>query len=127
MIVADSDVLIDALRGREPARSRVAEAIRTDGLATTAATRFELLAGARSKGERDKVEALLSPLAILSLGTPEADEAAAVCRELAKKGTPIGMGDSLIAGICRARSLALLTRNRAHFEIVPGLRLAALD
>lgn len=30
-------------------------------------------------------------------------------------------------GICLAHSVELLTRNRAHFERVPGLRLAGLD
>jgi hypothetical protein len=48
MIVADSDVLIDALRGREPARSRIALEISSGGLATTAISAFELLAGAQA-------------------------------------------------------------------------------
>jgi predicted nucleic acid-binding protein len=44
-------------------------------------------------------------------------------RALAAQGLPIGMADYMIAGICVARSAALLTRNRAHFERVPGLAL----
>ena len=46
-------------------------------------------------------------------------------RELEGRGTTIAMSDYLIAGICRARSLPLLTRNRSHFERVPGLRVEA--
>ena len=41
MIVADSDVLIDALRGREPSASRVAQEIRKGTLATTSINSFE--------------------------------------------------------------------------------------
>jgi predicted nucleic acid-binding protein len=41
-----------------------------------------------------------------------------------RNGTSIGMGDSLIAGIVLCHRGILLTRNRRHFEIVPGLNLA---
>jgi len=41
-------------------------------------------------------------------------------------GTPIGMADYLIAGICLARGARLLVRNRSHFERVPGLELAEI-
>jgi predicted nucleic acid-binding protein len=34
------------------------------------------------------------------------------------------MADSLIAGIVTSNGGALLTRNRRHFERVPGMRLA---
>jgi tRNA(fMet)-specific endonuclease VapC len=36
------------------------------------------------------------------------------------------MADCLIAGIALAEDEALLTRNRRHFERVPGLRLVDL-
>ena len=124
MIAADSDVLIDALRGVDPSCSRVRDAIRDGVLLTTAVTAFELLAGAREEKERDRVEALLGPLEVLPLDANSAAAAAEIHRDLASRGQTIGMADSLIAGICRSRSVAVLTRNVAHFERVPGLRLA---
>jgi len=36
------------------------------------------------------------------------------------------MADSLIAGIALANQLPLFTRNRKHFEKVPGLKLVNL-
>ena len=39
----------------------------------------------------------------------------------AVKGSPIGMGDSLIAGIVLLHKGIFLTRNPKHFERVPGL------
>jgi predicted nucleic acid-binding protein len=47
-----------------------------------------------------------------------------VRRELEARGEPIGMGDSLIAGIVLLHGGTLLTGNRRHFEHVAGLRLA---
>jgi predicted nucleic acid-binding protein len=38
----------------------------------------------------------------------------------------IGMADSLIAGIVVAHHGVLLTRNRRHFERVPGLSLGRM-
>jgi tRNA(fMet)-specific endonuclease VapC len=47
-----------------------------------------------------------------------------VRRALELRGEPIGMADSLIAGIVLQHGGTLLTRNRRHFERVEGLRLA---
>jgi predicted nucleic acid-binding protein len=55
MIVADSDVLIDALRGRQPAMDRITTELKAGGLATTVVNAFELLSGARSAAEERKV------------------------------------------------------------------------
>jgi len=52
-----------------------------------------------------------------------AEQAASVRRSLERGGQPIGMGDSLIAGIALAHGLPLFTRNRKHFDRVPDLKL----
>lgn len=126
MIVADSDVLIDALRGREPVRTAVADAIMSGQLATTAVTAFELRSGADSDRTRAAIERLLAPLQILAFDDAAAHHAGAVRRTLEANGTPIGMADYLIAGVCLARSTPLITRNVAHFGRVPGLSLAPI-
>lgn len=126
MIVADSDVLIDALRGREPTAARVALELEAGGLATTAVSLFELESGARTERAREQVTRLLTALRILPFDEAAAQAAAGARRALEAEGRPIGMADYLIAGICLARSALLLTRNRTHFESVPGLRLANL-
>ena len=126
MIIADSDVLIDALRGHEPARSRVALEISGGGLSTTTISAFELLSGARTPSEHGKVDALLSALNLLQFDEEASRAAAEVYRNLARRGKPIGTADSLIAGICLANNAILLTKNRAHFERVKNLRLGTL-
>jgi tRNA(fMet)-specific endonuclease VapC len=123
MIVADSDVLIDALRGKEPSLSRIALELGTGSLATTSITVFELRSGARTAAEREKVERLLAPLVVLPFDEPAARAAADARLALEATGQTIGTADLLIAGICLSRDGVLLTRNRAHFERVKGLRL----
>ena len=122
MIVADTDVLIDALAGREPAAGRVAHGLESRRLATTAVTAFELLSGARSSRQQRVVGTLLEALPILDLDEKASRSAAELRRRLEGRGESIGMADYLIAGICLVRSASLMTRNRKHFERVHGLR-----
>ncbi len=126
MIVADTDVLIDYLRGFEPVAGRIALELAHSALSTTAVTSFELHSGAHSPRQRRAVETLLAAMTVVPLGPSEASRAALVHRVLSEKGQQIGMADSLIAGICLERDAILLTRNRRHFERVEGLYLGRL-
>lgn len=123
LIIADSDVLIDALRGRADAVEFVRTGIINGTLATTAISAFELQSGAGSDHGRQAVAELLAPLDIVPFDAVAADAAASVRRMLDATGLPIGMADCQIAGICLSRNAMLATRNVAHFERVPGLRL----
>lgn len=127
MIVADTDVLIDFLVGHEPAAARVALELEHGALRTTAITRFELLSGARDERQRGAILKVLDAMVTLPLSADAADRAAQVRRDLEARGTPIGMADSLIAGIVLHAGDILLTRNRAHFERVEGLSLGRLS
>jgi len=127
MMIADTDVLIDYLRGARPVAERVALEIRSAQLATTTVTRFELGAGARSARQRKIVTELLDALPCLPLDREAADRAAEVRHSLERRGLAIGMADSLIAGITLESRGILLTRNRRHFERVEGLALARIE
>jgi tRNA(fMet)-specific endonuclease VapC len=122
MMVADTDVLIEYLRGRDPWAARIDIELGAR-LSTTVVSVFELWSGVRGRREEASLGALLAALHVLPLGEAEARDAATIRRELDAKGQGIGMADSLIAGICRARGATLLTCNRRHFERVAGLRL----
>jgi predicted nucleic acid-binding protein len=127
MIIADTDVLIDYLEGRNPGAEAVFQALRRDQLQTTTINYFELLAGARRRRQQESVLALLESIQVLPLDVDAARRAAGVRRQLERSGIGIGMGDSLIAGIALARGASLLTRNKRHFERVLGLPLAELQ
>jgi tRNA(fMet)-specific endonuclease VapC len=126
MMIADTDVLIDFLQGNQPASERIALELDHGQLATTAISRFELLAGARTKRQQTIIEQLLAALPCLPLEAQSADRAAEVRRALDGQGLSIGMGDSLIAGIVLAHRGVLLTRNRRHFDRVPSLALGSI-
>ena len=126
MIAADTDVLIDSLRGAEPARSRIDLELSTGRLATTVITAFELLSGARRPTHRSSIEQLVGALTVLPLESNAGEMAAGIRRQLESRGEGIGMADYLIAGICLSRNAMLLTRNQAHFQRIQGLHLATL-
>jgi tRNA(fMet)-specific endonuclease VapC len=124
MIVADTDVLIDFLRGAEPMAERIAFELSKGFVATTAINAFELEAGAHGPRQKLAVDDLLGALHIFPLGRTAALRAGALHRDLASRGQGIGMADSLIAAICLEENGMLLTRKRKHFERVAGLKLS---
>ena len=123
MIVADSDLLIDFLRGKDPGAARIRLEIATGRLATTAINAFEIMSGARSDNERHKVATLLDALTILPVDEHGAGHAAEDRQHLERQGAGIGMADYLIAGVCIHHGAVLLTRNIGHFDRVPRLTL----
>ncbi len=124
MMVADSDVLIDYLRGQSPWAERIRLEIETGHLATTAVNRFELLSSAKSIVELEKVSSLLAAMTVLGFSAQASERAAEARRALEGEGQGIGMADYLIAGVCLANGGVLLTRNTKHFERVPGLKIS---
>jgi len=128
VVVADTDVLIDALdKEREPARSWLRGLIERGELATTSVNLFELTRGPRTTVQQlERLREALGRVEILPVTSGAAEVAAAVSRLLGRQGHPIADPDLLIAGVCLATGLPLLTRNAAHFRRIPGLVLAPL-
>jgi len=92
----------------------------------TAITLYELKAvGIRSERQERTIAILAKALGVLPFGPKEAEQAAEIWRLLARKGELIGLPDTLIAGICLANGLPLLTRNPDHYKRVPGLEVLA--
>lgn len=125
MIVADSDVLIDYLRGRGDFARRVELELQSRWFATTAITAFELRSGARTPRQKNAVDTLLDAMSVLPFGIEEARIAAEIRLDVESRGQPIGMADYMIAAVCIATDSVLLTRNRKHFERVKDLKLSA--
>ncbi|HKP56833.1 MAG TPA: type II toxin-antitoxin system VapC family toxin [Polyangiales bacterium] len=123
MIIADTDVLVDFLRGGGAA-ARVELELSTGSLRTTVVAAFELWQGARSARAEQDVKTLLEAVEILPLDARAAELAGGVRRLLLARGSDIGVADSLVAGICLRQDGTLLTRNREHFSRVSGLRVS---
>ncbi len=127
MMIADSDVLIDFLRGKGDGAERVRLELATGRLATTVLSVYELLGGVRTSREEQRVATLLDALTVLPLDEAAAREAASIRRSLERQGQKLATADSLIAAICVVNRGVLLTRNRSHFERIPKLTLGTLS
>lgn len=122
LVVVDTDLLVDYLRGRGPGATLVRELVRGGRLRVTTITSFELRVGADFLERRSDILRLVRRA--LPLDFSASLRAGAVAAELRAQGRSIGVADSLQAGICLRHDLPLATRNRTHFERVEGLGLA---
>ena len=73
--------------------------------------------------ERNRIamSLFLSPITILEFDGKAAEEYGRIRAELEKKGTPIGLMDTLIASHAKSRGLILVTNNTREFNRVVGL------
>ncbi|MEP6601743.1 MAG: type II toxin-antitoxin system VapC family toxin [Nitrospirota bacterium] len=110
-ILANTDVLIDYLAGIPFALEGFEEY--GDRLQTTAISCFELLSGARAGKRGDRIRRLVAALHVLPLDRNAAERAAALRQNPEAAGSPIGMADSLIAGIALAQDPAVDTQSPA--------------
>jgi tRNA(fMet)-specific endonuclease VapC len=122
LVVVDSDLLIDYLRGRETGARFVRLLLTEHRLRVTAVTAYELRVGADFLSRRDDVVRLLRGRTF-PLDLASALEAGAVASALRQRGRAIGFADCLQAGVCLRYDQPLATRNRKHFSRVDNLRL----
>jgi tRNA(fMet)-specific endonuclease VapC len=122
LVVADTDLLIDFLRGKGPGAPLVRELIVDHRLRVTAITAFELRVGADFLERRDDILRLVQSRTF-PLDPGSALRAGEVAATMRAAGQDIGMADCLQAGICLKFDLPFATRNRRHFTRVEGLRL----
>ena len=112
-LLIDTDIFIDHLRGAgklAPGRHRLHYSV---------ITRCELLAGTAGSA---LVHRLLNPFRELLVDRAVAERAGRIRRE-----SGIATPDALIAATAIEHNLALVTRNRRHFEPVKQLRIRDLD
>ena len=121
-VIADTDVVIDFLRGHGTGVGVVRDLLRGGRLLLSSITLFELTSGARTDADTAAVDAF-SAGRVVPFGVGAAVSAGTVGRELRTAGTPIGAADTMIAGLCLHHGFALATGNRQHFSRVPGLLL----
>jgi predicted nucleic acid-binding protein len=120
-VIADTDAVLDFLTDTPPFAQALADLLKEGRLAVTAITVFELYAGVRGAKRLKQIEAFCEHVPIYGLDLLAAAYAAKIYTDLKSKGITIGNQDILIAGICLAHSLPLLTGNKAHFGQIEGL------
>ncbi|WP_338834278.1 Ribonuclease VapC2 [Moorella humiferrea] len=123
-VVTDTSIIIGFLKGHQPEVDYVEQALRNGTLTITAITVFELKVGLPANSKRERLlTKFFQQVTILPFDGQAALAAAMIENRLRSGGEGIGVPDTLIAGICLARNLSLLTLNIEHFKRVPGLEV----
>jgi tRNA(fMet)-specific endonuclease VapC len=124
--VADTDLIIDFLRGRGSGARLIHELLVERRLRLTAVTGFELRVGTDFLDRREHIMRLFRSRTV-ALDLASALRAGEIAAALNRNGVAIGFADCLQAGICLRHDLPLATRNRKHFDRIAGLRLVDVD
>lgn len=123
----DTNAVIALVTRRSEALLRRVEATETGALAVSSIVAHELYFGAyrsqRVDFNLETLRLLFTDIVILDLDSEDARGAGEIRADLARRGTPIGPYDVLIAGQARARGLPIVTNNTAEFARVAALRL----
>lgn len=122
----DTNIVIYTIKNRPPKVKALFDA-HAAHLCISAVTYAELLYGVEKSQDPHRnqqvVDGLAARLDVLSFDMAAASHLGQLRAELAKKGTPIGHYDEMIAAHARAAGLILVTNNLREFKRVPGLRL----
>lgn len=116
LVLLDSTVLIDYLRGR-PVIARVDALDGTGDVPCTTGVNVEEVTRGLFAAEREAAERLFSGLEILPIGRGEGWRAGSWRREHAAVGVTLSQADCLVAAAADAHRAALATGNPRHFPM----------
>lgn len=125
LVVVDTDLVIDYLRGRGTGAAMVRRLLVERRLRMTAVTGFELRLGADFHARSEDIGRLLRSRT-LPLDLRSALAGGAAFARLRDMGQGIGLADCLIAGTCVRYGVPLATRNVGRFRRIPELVLEPL-
>ena len=116
LLLLDTTVLIDYLRGR-PVVERLGSLVeRGDVLGTSPVNVEEIFRGVRP-GEIEAVDDLFDGLRVVPIGRPEGRKAGEWRRRFAARGTTLSQADCLIAAAAHTSAAVLATGNPRHFPM----------
>lgn len=118
--LVDTSVLVDALRGLEPAVRVLEDLRRSAVLHSSVVVRAEILAGMRPH-EEESTRELLDAFEWHSVTEATAEEAGRLGRRWLPSHGGIDTADLLIAATARILDRTVLTRNVRHFPMFPDL------
>lgn len=121
----DANAVIALLNDKQSSAAKRARLHKPSDIGISAIVVHELFYGAYKSLRAEHNSALIDNLyfEVLDFDKEDARQAGVVRAALAKKGTPIGPYDVLIAGQAKSRNLILITSNANEFSRVPELRI----
>lgn len=126
MVCLDTDFIIALLRAQSEAVKKAEELERRkERNTTTPISAFELYIGAylskKSQENLKLVTDFLENVDILNFDLLAAEIAGKIEAELERTGRPIGIRDSMVAGIALRHEQKIITRNIKHFNQIPNI------
>ena len=127
MIGLDTSAIIDLFRGDENIKKVFVQ--QTEPFAATQLTYLELIFGIdpelkQHKEEKAYYDELIKSMLLLSLDTAASLKASEIFWKLRKQGITLGKFDTAIAAIFLVNGISkIITKNKKHFEDIPGLKV----
>ena len=121
MILVDSDVLIEHLRGTAAARDWLVGARQSSGPLAISVVSLTEVAGGMRQPERREVMRLLGSMQRFEVTEQVAWRAAILMQEYRHSHSGIGLWDYLIAATVLTEGLELATLNIRHYPMFPEL------
>jgi predicted nucleic acid-binding protein len=121
VILVDSDVLIEHLRGTTAAREWLVTARQSSGPLAISVVSLTEVAGGMRAPERREVMRLLGSMYRFEVSEQVAWRAATLMHEYRRSHSGIALGDYLIAATALTEGLELATLNLRHYPMFPGL------
>ena len=124
MILFDTDVCIDLLRGNRNILLRRAQSDDTIAVSFMSVGELYYLVGKSDNPSRNQrsVEELLLSLEVIQSDAGILRRFARIKADLERSGHPLPDADALIAATTLEKSTVLITGNTKHFERIPGLK-----
>ncbi len=120
--VVDSSILIDYLRGREPAREYLESLQSGDELATHVIVAAEVLTGARDRREQDAIQHTLREFHMHVVSESDCGDALNSLMDF-RLSHGVGWHDCLIAASFVRKRLPVATLNYKHFSVFNDLEV----
>ena len=119
MVLVDTDVLIECLRGSSAAKAWLTS-FQKESLGIPGVVAMELLMGCRNQPELDQTRKFLSSFNVIFPDSSEFERSFELLISL-RLSSGLGIPDCLIAAMALSRGSRLYTFNLKHFQVVPGL------
>ena len=121
MILCDTDVIIEYMKGNKAAKKEILE-IGIENIAVSSVSLMELFYGALNKRELNKIKKALNSFKIIHVDTRISNKAVELIEKYCKS-RGLEPPDALIGATAIVGNIELFTYNSRDFKFIDGLRL----
>lgn len=121
MILCDTDVIIEYMKGNEVVKKEIVE-IGINNIAVSSVSLMELFYGALNKRELNQIKKALNNFKIIHVDTGISNKAVELIEKYSKSHG-LEPPDALIGATAMDRNIELFTYNSRDFKFIHGLKL----